>query len=539
VGDYSNAVHRPGQSGQTMNTAVRPGDQTGTATEYGVEVRGTTDTTGDVRDRANSDYDREHDGFWGFLHRALFKDGTVQGQVENETSKDAEILAQGVTTRSAPGIPNTHYMSYEHDALQTMVKDKVSPGVSQDMSDDWISLGNEMVEHQGFFVEAIGKSESEWRGTSGDKARQFIADVANYIGKAGQSAQLAGKQESLHSQALSSATNSMPEPIPFNVDQANADLKSTTDPFSYITKYTSYMVTYQRSQAAHQEAADVVTAYDTSLSGASTMPAFDKPPQMAGSTPPNPPGGVDEPGGSGGKEPGSGGTGGGSITGGGGTGGAGTGGGTGGGAGIGGGGGRLPGGGGSGGGGAGGGSGIGGGGSGSGGRPGIGTPGQGFDPSLGGGPNPGGGGFNNNNPNFSGGGPMPMGPMGGGFGGDETRRGGGGGGGGAGGGRGGFGSGAGGGGVGAGGAGAGRGGFGPGAGVGGLAAEQAAMGRTGTAAGLGGRGAAGMGGMGGMGAGRGQGGEDEEHERPSYLVEPDPDSTFGTDEMTAPPVIGG
>jgi len=42
-----------------------------------------------------------------------------------------------------------------------------------------------------------------------------------------------------------------------------------------------------------------------------------------------------------------------------------------------------------------------------------------------------------------------------------------------------------------------------------------------------------------MGAGRGEGGEDEERQRPSYLVEPDPDSMFGTDEMTAPPVIGG
>jgi hypothetical protein len=526
-----------------MNTAVRPGDQSGTATEYGVDVRGTTDTTDDVRDRANSDYDREHDGFWGFLQSALFKDGTVQGQVQDETSQDAAILAQGVTTRSAPGIPNTHYMSYNHDSLQTMVKENVEPRVSQEMSDDWIGLGNEMVEHQGYFVDAIGRSESEWRGTSGDKARNFMADVANYIGKAGQSAQLAGKQESLHSQALSNASNSMPAPIPFDVDKANADLKTTTDPFSYVAKYTNYMVTYQRSQAAHQEAADVVTSYDTSLSGASTMPAFDKPPQMAGSTPPPPPPPPPGPGESGGPGGVGGGTGGGVIGGGGGgTGGAGTGGGTGGGTGIGGGGGRLPGGGGGSGGGAGGG-GIGGGGGGAGGgRPGIGTPGQGFDPSLGGPNGPGGGGFNNNQ-NVSGGGPMPMGPMGGGFGGgDETRRGGGGGGGGAGGGRGGFGTGTGGGGVGAGGAGAGgagRGGFGPGAGVGGLAAEQAAMGRTGTGAGAGGRGAAGMGGMGGMGAGRGQGGEDEEHQRPSYLVEPDPDSTFGTDEMTAPPVIGG
>jgi hypothetical protein len=44
--------------------------------------------------------------------------------------------------------------------------------------------------------------------------------------------------------------------------------------------------------------------------------------------------------------------------------------------------------------------------------------------------------------------------------------------------------------------------------------------------------------MGGMGAGRGQRGQgDAEHKRPSWLVETD-EGIFGTDEMTAPPVIG-
>ena len=88
---------------------------------------------------------------------------------------------------------------------------------------------------------------------------------------------------------------------------------------------------------------------------------------------------------------------------------------------------------------------------------------------------------------------------------------------------------------GAGGAGAGRGpggGFGPG-GAGAAAAAEGAAGRGG-AGGSGGRG--GMGGMGG--GGRGQNSEDGEHERPSFLVEPDPDETFGSDEVTAPPVIG-
>ncbi|WP_139320442.1 hypothetical protein [Saccharomonospora sp. CUA-673] len=59
------------------------------------------------------------------------------------------------------------------------------------------------------------------------------------------------------------------------------------------------------------------------------------------------------------------------------------------------------------------------------------------------------------------------------------------------------------------------------------------------AAGGGARGAGGAGMMGGAGARPNQqGGDEEEHQRPSWLVEADPDSLFGTDQRTAPPVIG-
>ena len=44
--------------------------------------------------------------------------------------------------------------------------------------------------------------------------------------------------------------------------------------------------------------------------------------------------------------------------------------------------------------------------------------------------------------------------------------------------------------------------------------------------------------MGGAGGGGARGGEDEEHTRASFLVEDDPDALFGTDQVTAPPVIG-
>ncbi|WP_326567322.1 hypothetical protein VSH64_36620 [Amycolatopsis rhabdoformis] len=87
-------------------------------------------------------------------------------------------------------------------------------------------------------------------------------------------------------------------------------------------------------------------------------------------------------------------------------------------------------------------------------------------------------------------------------------------------------------------------GFGPGGAGSGAAAEGLAGGagaRGGAmGAGMGTAGKAGASGMGGMGAGGAKGGkgtEDEEHQT-KYLVEEDANELFGTDELTAPPVIG-
>ncbi|WP_103353877.1 hypothetical protein [Amycolatopsis sp. CA-128772] len=93
-------------------------------------------------------------------------------------------------------------------------------------------------------------------------------------------------------------------------------------------------------------------------------------------------------------------------------------------------------------------------------------------------------------------------------------------------------------------------GFGPGGSTGaampggGVGAGGTGAGAGGGAAGAGGAGAgragaSGMGGMGGMhpGGAKGQGGGDEERTS-KYLLGDDPNDIFGTDELTAPPVIG-
>jgi len=85
----------------------------------------------------------------------------------------------------------------------------------------------------------------------------------------------------------------------------------------------------------------------------------------------------------------------------------------------------------------------------------------------------------------------------------------------------------------------GAGGSGAGAGGAGNSGATGPKGMTpgGMAPGGGGRG--GAGGMGGAPRGKGDKEDDQEHERPAYLVEGDPESTFGNDQLTAPAVIGG
>jgi hypothetical protein len=501
--------------------------------------RGTTSETGaeTKQDAENTvDADVEQGGFFDKLIDMFNHGSRVDEAYTREMNAQAAALAQSVPTRDGPIMMCANYLATPHPQLKTMVTENVNPDSVGESGDMWISAGNAMTRFQSGVASAINNSESDWKGTAGDSARGFMASVGTWVGDAGKSAQLAGTQTNLQAAAASEAKRAMPEPVDFDLAAANRDLQSTNNPFTLITKLNDYQAKYDAQQAAHQQAATVVGSYDSSLAGASTMPAFGPPPAMGTTTiatatmnrveesrvepvnpngtngtrrprqsgtpgdalviPKPPPGGIvrpvgtDDP-----NDPGGPGRPGGPVR------------------------------------------------PGDPNRPGDpggpggpGGPTDGTTPSgdlPGGLPGPGGfpGGSGNQSPGQNQGipgGPMPMGGFPGGPGGGrdfERGRGfGPGGSGGYGGGPGGSGSG------GPGGRGGGLGGMGGGPG-GALAAEGGAM--------RGGAGAAGRGGgMMPMGGQRGEDEEDGEHQRPSFLVEGDPDGVFGTDQPTAPPVIG-
>lgn len=417
------------------------------------------------------------------------------------------------------GVPASdfNYLSYDHAELKSYVEPINAADITA-YSDTYHDLHKLLQRLSEDLREAVTKSQSGWEGEAADSAHGYFTSLADWSESNSQNAHIASDIIAAESSAASTAKNSMPEPIPFNLEKEMEGWGA--NPFTAHEQISQAIDKMEESRAEHEKAVQVMTQYDADLQEAGNkQPVFAEPPSFGGgggdgrggpsgvirvpevsgdTSASGFAGGV--PGGAGSPSPGGGG------------------------------GGFAP--------------------------PSSPPPPGGVGPSTGAGVvpavtrpsglNPGGmtrppsGG--GRNPNRAGFGPGGVGAVpaagfapGGGFGP-------GGGGGGYGGGRipgAGFGPG------GAGGAGAGAGaGAGSGAATGakpmggpGAAGPGAAAAAGAGAAGRGGMGAAPMGAGAGAGKG-GQGGEDNEHQRPTYLVEADPDDVFGTDQRTAPPVIG-
>jgi hypothetical protein len=406
---------------------------------------------------------------------------------------------------------NADYKGTDHTQLQAYLNSNLDVEQVSEVSTAYHQVHQVFDKFATSMNTAVNASKGTWEGTAATNAQQYFTSLGTWSDANSQNAKLASETIYDQGQAASTAKNSMPAPIPFSWGD---EFKSwaTSNPFSLPDNVDKSLQKQKDSQAAHDQAAGVMSTYDKNLyEAASKQPAFAPPPSFStggGTGDPNgtgdknginTPSSVDMPGSGSGNPPGGSNnfttgnvpganitphiSGPGSTTG----------------AGL------IP--------------------------AGTTTP-SGFTP----GSIPGG---STANPNQSFGGMPPMSPMpmGGGmnFGGDEAYNSKVGGGAGRGGG-GGFGPGGSGGAGSSTGAGAASGAARPG----GIGAAEAAAGRGMGGLGSGGAGGRG-GGMGGGGMGRGQkgeGDEDTEHSRPTYLVEGDPDEVFGTDLRTAPPVIG-
>jgi hypothetical protein len=258
----------------------------GVRERYGIDQHSEARTGEEVRQDVLRDLSRR---FGPFAVLALLLEG---GRVDDVLDAQAAQLKDGVMTRSAPESPDANYLGIPHQRLYEGVNTGGDPGVVGEMADIWTTLGNELATFNDDIAAAIGRSEADWVGKSGDKARQALADIGNMAGETGRAAQLAGTLFTQQSRALSTAKASVPPPPaqPFDPEAANERLMSITDPVTFAQQAAADRAAFQRQREDHLEAARAVETYDRVVSQtAAAQPAFapapEAPPQPSEPTP--------------------------------------------------------------------------------------------------------------------------------------------------------------------------------------------------------------------------------------------------------------
>jgi hypothetical protein len=194
-------------------------------------------------------------------------------------------LRNGMSTRSAPQPPAAYYPGMSHQQLYDAVTKNVSAGQIGSTASSWDQSSQDLIDaSQSTASQALASSEQNWQGQAGNAARSAVAGLANQVGQAGQAAQVSAQLYQQQSDALSTATHTVPPPPahPFNVAAAQQQLMATTNPFDFVALAHQDQAQFAAQQAAHQQAVTVVSGYDRVVSQTSqNQPGYAPAPPVA------------------------------------------------------------------------------------------------------------------------------------------------------------------------------------------------------------------------------------------------------------------
>jgi hypothetical protein len=221
-------------------------------------------------------------GLWQMMHDLIDPNSD---SVEVLDPAIVQSLRQGLYQRSAPAAPTAFYPAMSHQQLYDSVTHSANPGQIGDMASAWSRSSERLLNaSQNDASQVLASSEMTWQGQAGDTARMSVAKLVNLAGQTGQAAQVSAQLYQQQSSALAQAKNSIPKPPaqPFNAATAEQQLTTVTDPVRYLALAQQDHVQFVAQQQAQQEAARIVQQYDQVIIQTSrNQPAFAPPPQVA------------------------------------------------------------------------------------------------------------------------------------------------------------------------------------------------------------------------------------------------------------------
>jgi hypothetical protein len=227
-------------------------------------------------------------GFLDLLFGSM-KESLIQSAYQDRVMSARDGLAGDMRLRTPGEAPKTLWVNASHEQMVEVINSNADSSVVAVSSEEWVRLGNDLSEHQRAFGGAINDSLGNWQGEAGDAARTHLAAVARWLGSTAEGSVLTGRQQEIHSQALSETQKAMANnpPVPFSAPEANARLAGITDPVQFATQLSAEMDTYHRQQVARDHAAQLMLRFDDTIAGAVTTPRFTPPPSLLRTTTPS------------------------------------------------------------------------------------------------------------------------------------------------------------------------------------------------------------------------------------------------------------
>jgi hypothetical protein len=175
---------------------------------------------------------------------------------------------------------NPHAQS--HEALKAMT-DAASPAGSQAVADSWRDLSSGFDEAAGLFQRAMLSSEPGWSGAAAEAMRAQLARIAEWAHQTGAAYRAASQAIGSQSEAADSAKSAMPPPVPYDPAKMIKEAVTSGNVFEMGTLSFRMYAQKQKHDAAHDEAARIVAERDATFSQtAMTVPAFVPPPLLNG-----------------------------------------------------------------------------------------------------------------------------------------------------------------------------------------------------------------------------------------------------------------
>src|SRR3954467_3555887 len=207
----------------------------------------------------------------------------AKNQAQEMGDKNVAEATKGRDVEYVQGLhaPNADYKGNDHTQLQAFLESNLNVEQVSDVSTAYHQVHQVFDKFAQSMNTAVNASKGTWEGSAAENAQQYFTSLGKWSDANSQNARLASETIYDQGQAASTAKNSMPAPIPFSWKDEFKGW-ATSNPFNLADNVDKSLQKQKDSQAAHDQAASVMSTYDKNLyEAASKQPAFAPPPSFS------------------------------------------------------------------------------------------------------------------------------------------------------------------------------------------------------------------------------------------------------------------